>query len=242
MSTMTETNATETKTSSRPICDRYRIRFAKTGLLRWIGHQDLQRLWERLLRRNDLRLTITSGFHPRPRMHFPSALALGVEGLDEVIEVELAQSITVDELRSLLVNDHQPGLAIGEVTLMATNGGNGDGTGDSPGLNKAKHHSSEYQVEIPAEYDLGRIDDTVARARTLDTVSIERKGKTVSVVLAQVFPMIARRDQNLCISQIEIEAASLKIADLLDVLGLDDLLTSGGIIRRTRLYLTDQFT
>ena len=39
-----------------PIRDRYRIRFAKTGLLRWIGHRDLQRLWERLLRRAELPL------------------------------------------------------------------------------------------------------------------------------------------------------------------------------------------
>lgn len=30
---------------NQPIRDRFRVRFAKTGLLRWIGHRDLQRLW-----------------------------------------------------------------------------------------------------------------------------------------------------------------------------------------------------
>ena len=31
-----------------PLRIRYRVRFGKTGLLRWIGHNDLAKLWERL--------------------------------------------------------------------------------------------------------------------------------------------------------------------------------------------------
>ena len=72
-----ESRMNPTAIADKPIRDRYRIRFGKTGLLRWIGHHDLQRLWERLLRRADLRLSMSQGFHPKPRINFPSALALG---------------------------------------------------------------------------------------------------------------------------------------------------------------------
>ena len=44
---------------------------------------------ERLFRRAGLPLRLSAGFHPKPRMSFPSALALGIEGTDEVMEVEL---------------------------------------------------------------------------------------------------------------------------------------------------------
>ncbi len=230
-----------TKTA-KPIRDRYRIRFAKTGLLRWIGHHDLQRLWERMLRRNGLQLLISDGFHPRPRISFPSALALGVEGLDEVVEIELTQSITAAELRSRLTQDEQPGLTIGDVMLMATKGGNGDGTGISPGLNKAKHHSSDYEIEIPADYDLTSIDRAVEKAIKLDVITVQRKEKTITVWANKVFPMVSRSGQNLCVTQIEIEGPSVKLTELLDTVGLADLLPAGGIVRRTHLYLTDQFT
>ncbi len=36
-------------------------------------------------------LGMSEGFHPKPRMSFPSALALGMEGPDEVMEMELAE-------------------------------------------------------------------------------------------------------------------------------------------------------
>lgn len=229
-----------TSVVDKPIRDRFRIRFAKTGLLRWIGHHDLQRLWERLLRRNGLPLLISSGFHPRPRISFPSALSLGVEGLDEVVEIELTQPISAEALREILMDDHQPGLAIGDVTLMSVNGGNGGGSAISPGLNKAKHHSSDYEIEIPEEFDLARIDAAVEFAQTLTTITVERKEKVVSATIMDVFPSLSRRGRLLCVNQLEIAGASLKITDLLDAVHLTDLMPAGAIIRRTRLYLTDQ--
>ncbi len=71
---------------------RVRIRFSKQGDLRLIGHRDLMRCLERVFRRAQLALGFSQGFHPKPRMTFPSALAVGIEGLDEVMEVELADA------------------------------------------------------------------------------------------------------------------------------------------------------
>ena len=70
---------------------RVRIRFSKQGDLRLIGHRDLMRCLERLFRRAGLALSFSEGFHPKPRMTFPLALAVGIEGLDEVMELELAE-------------------------------------------------------------------------------------------------------------------------------------------------------
>ncbi len=219
--------------------DRFRVRFAKTGLLRWIGHRDLQRLWERMLRRCDVQLSMSEGFHPKPRIGFPSALALGFEGLDEVVEIELAQTMSAAELRQRLDNDRQPGLEIVDVALTAT--GIGPGNPTAPKFGKAKLHSSEYEVEIPDDFDVTVVDQSLAKVESMGTITVERKEKKKVVAApADVFPTICRDGNRIRLTQLESGGASLKVTDLLDSIGLDELLPSGAIIRRTRVHLTDE--
>ena len=112
LETTTTHNEPEAAASAQPLRLRYRIRFAKTGLLRWTSHRDLARLWERLLRRAQLQLSMTEGFHPKPRIGFPSALALGISGNNEVVELDLAERLTATELFQRLAQDDQPGLQL----------------------------------------------------------------------------------------------------------------------------------
>ena len=60
---------------------RVRMRFRKEGDLRLISHRDLLTAIERLFRRIGLKLSMSGGFHPRPRISFPLSLALGIRGL-----------------------------------------------------------------------------------------------------------------------------------------------------------------
>lgn len=68
---------------------RYRVRFAKTDLMRWISHRDLSSLWERIGRRVGLPFLMSEGFHPKPGLMFSSALPPGDESFDEVVDLEL---------------------------------------------------------------------------------------------------------------------------------------------------------
>lgn len=225
---------------NQPIRDRFRVRFAKTGLLRWIGHRDLQRLWERLLRRADLRLSMSAGFNPKPRISFPSALALGVEGLDEVVEIELTEPITAEQLQQRLAADGQPGLSIRSVQLVARFHADGTAIASFPGLGKAQVHSSEYEITLPPMIDRQRIDTAIAEAKQVGRISIGRKGKDVTADIATTFPRFERRDQILHLTQINTPSASLKPTDVLTAIGLGDLIEHGAIIRRTKVVLADE--
>ncbi len=225
-----------------PIRDRFRIRFAKVGLLRWIGHRDLQRLWERLLRRADLRLSMTQGFHPKPRINFPSALALGVEGLDEVMEIELAQSLEPQELRRRLLADNQPGLEIGSVRLVARFHGDGSAIESFPGLGKAKLHSSMYEITIPPSIDSHRVDTAIAEAKQAGLIITRRKDKDVTAQIVTTFPRFQRCNQALHLTQVDAPGATLKPTDVLAAIGLADLTDHGAIIRRTKVVLVDEIS
>ena len=68
---------------------RVRITFSKQGALRFIGHLDLHRLWERAMRRANLPLTYSQGFHPQPKISLAAALPLGFSSRGEVLDARL---------------------------------------------------------------------------------------------------------------------------------------------------------
>src|SRR5258708_23435176 len=75
-----------------------RLRFAKRGGLHLVSHHDLMRCLERLLRRAEIPMALSQGFNPRPKIVFTLALALGVEGRREVVELELAEPMEPSEI------------------------------------------------------------------------------------------------------------------------------------------------
>jgi radical SAM-linked protein len=102
------------KTAASPLPlprHKYRLRFQKAGALRLVSHIDLMHCFERLLRRAALPFASTQGFHPKPRMVFAQALALGVVGSNEVVELELHAGLPPDEVRSRLNEHAPPGIA-----------------------------------------------------------------------------------------------------------------------------------
>ncbi len=66
-----------------------RLRSTKLGKIRFVGHRDLGRVWERALRRCGAPVAFTSGFTPRPRISFGLALPMGAESVAEYVDVEM---------------------------------------------------------------------------------------------------------------------------------------------------------
>ncbi|TWU57747.1 TIGR03936 family radical SAM-associated protein [Rubripirellula reticaptiva] len=239
---------------------RYRIRFAKTGLLRWIGHQDLVRLWERMARRADLKLSMTEGFTPKPRFVFPSAMALGMEGLNEVIEIELANSITPAELMDRLVSDNQPGMSIvsvkrlpegfGKAQLARTDYRISSPCFSSSNPSSRSHSNLDGSNEQPTNspVDWNQIGESIQRLLASESVSIQRKKKTVNLQVAQQIHELRidvedneSERNSIVLSLIATNAASLRPDDVLELLGLDDWIDRGATITRTNVHLDNEF-
>jgi radical SAM-linked protein len=81
---------------------RLRVTFATTDAVKYVGHLDMARTWERAIRRSGLPLAYSHGFNPQPRIHFAAALPLGYTGDAEVMDIYLNESIEPDEALSVL--------------------------------------------------------------------------------------------------------------------------------------------
>ncbi|MGL4943125.1 MAG: TIGR03936 family radical SAM-associated protein [Thermoguttaceae bacterium] len=150
--------------------ERIQIRFSKLGALRYVGHIDLMRILERLFRRARLPLAMSQGFHPKPRVSFPSALGLGYGGTDEVLEMELESfSSTIPELLAKLGACSLDGLTFVSARTMA------------PAETKARLDASVYEMVVPESHQ----SDTAAKVATfLETTSsivTKTNGKEIDV-------------------------------------------------------------
>ena len=94
---------------SERVC-RLRFRFSKTGAMALLSHLDLVRLLERALRRSELPVSYTGGFHPLPRLQLALALPLGVEAEGEWMDLEFLEPVAPSEVIERWQKTLPPGL------------------------------------------------------------------------------------------------------------------------------------
>jgi radical SAM-linked protein len=94
---------------------RLRITFAKTDAMRYTGHLDTQRTWERTLRRARLPLAYSQGFNPHPKINLGSALPLGFTSQGEMIEVWLEEQVPLRDIGPTLTPILPPGLNVKDI-------------------------------------------------------------------------------------------------------------------------------
>ena len=99
---------------------RYRITFGKTEAMRFTGHLDLHRTWERTFRRAGLPLAYSEGFNPHPKINIGAALPLGCLSRGDLIDAWLERELEPDEVAALLRGAAPPGIEIEAVTRLET--------------------------------------------------------------------------------------------------------------------------
>lgn len=88
------------------------VKFSKKGYVKFLSHLDTMRLFQRIFRRTEIRLSHSNGFNPQPKMSFATALPLGTESNGEYMEVELEEDVQLEELRKKLEDNSPLGISI----------------------------------------------------------------------------------------------------------------------------------
>lgn len=68
---------------------KIRIKFRKYGNLKYIAHLDVQRYFQKAIRRAEIDVCYTAGFSPHQIMSFASPLAIGLESNGEYMDLEV---------------------------------------------------------------------------------------------------------------------------------------------------------
>jgi Uncharacterized protein conserved in bacteria len=91
---------------------KVRLQFSKTNEARFLSHLEMAKAFARAARRATLPLWYSQGFHPQPRITFGPALAVGLESLDELVDIELTVGISVETVIARLNQELPQGIII----------------------------------------------------------------------------------------------------------------------------------
>lgn len=91
---------------------KVRIKFSKSGALKYIGHLDVMRYFQKLMRRADIPISYSEGFSPHQIMSFAMPLGIGDESLGEYVDIELDEKITSAEAIERLNSQSVPEIRI----------------------------------------------------------------------------------------------------------------------------------
>ena len=200
---------------------RIRITFIKQGPLRYTGHLDLHRLWERAARRAELPLAYSQGFHPQPKMNMAAALPLGFSSRCEVMDIKLEHDIPLDNLPTRLNSTLPSGLQVVGVEQVDER---------APAL-QTQVAAAEYEVVFTEKIDRAELERKIESVMKLQTIPRERRSKMYDLrPLLEELQLLA--DGKLFMRLTAREGATGRPEEVLDVLGIA---FEGTRIERTRL-------
>ena len=76
---------------------KIRIRFSKQGEMRFIGHLDFMRFFQKVIRRTGIDIRFSEGISPHMVMSFASPLGVGVTSEGEYVDIEINTPVATEE-------------------------------------------------------------------------------------------------------------------------------------------------
>jgi radical SAM-linked protein len=206
---------------------KVRLRFAKHGNLRLVSHHDLLRCVDRVLRRARIPVAVSRGFNPHPKIVFALAMALGIEGRREVVELELSEPLEPAEVLERLRLASPTGLDWLDAESVA------------PGRSAPQVEAVQYFLEVPAarqEVTRTRLAALMANTQWLYT---RHRGERDVAIDVRRFMLEADLDP-LGVLRFRMKInpnGSARPEEVIDTLGLRDLLEQGCVLVRTEMEL-----
>ena len=121
---------------------KLRIKFSKHGSMKFVGHLDIMRYFQKALRRAEIDVALTDGFSPHQKMSFALPLGLGLCSNGEYFDVQLNSYTTPENVMKRLDKQMNDEIKILSVTVLE------DKAGKAMSMVKA----ADYSVVMKEEY------------------------------------------------------------------------------------------
>jgi radical SAM-linked protein len=165
---------------------------------------------ERLFRRAEVPLSMSEGFHPKPRMTFPAALTLGIAGRDEICEVELAAEWTAEEFLVRVTPQLPQGLSFDQVEVLPE------------GTRKARVRSVTLELPL-SEQQRADVPERIDWLMKQDSHVVSRSDSEQQV---EVRPYVEQLELDSGVLRMRLrftQQGTARPREILAALGLDDL-------------------
>ena len=103
---------------------KLRIKYSKLGNLRFIGHLDVMRYFQKEIRRAGIKVSYSKGYSPHQIISFAAPLAMGVTSDGEYFDGEFDEITTSEDMINALNAVSVDEMQVSEIVLLPDNAGN----------------------------------------------------------------------------------------------------------------------
>lgn len=202
---------------------RYRLLYSKKGLIRFTGNLDIQKILGRSLRRANIAIQYSEGFHPQAKIQQASPLPLGFEGDAEITDIWVQYELDDDNISE--INQYFPkGLQITSLDEVAI---------EEKSL-QSRVYAVCYSIKLKPDYDFNALVRKINDFRKQDNVPVTRRGKTLNLASMVEKIHAATEGEGIVLSlQLAAKPANTgRPEEVLEYLGID---AAQAIITRTKI-------
>jgi radical SAM-linked protein len=171
---------------------KYRIQFSKEGAMRFVGHLDLLRLFQRSIKRSALPVAYSAGFNPHQLVSFAMPLPIGHSSAAEYVDVEFERELSdIGSSIKMLSVQLPAGLRVIKMHPLR----------EGERAAAALAASAMYEIEFPGKIDIKRRAEEIMSAGSIivlkktksgtadadirpDVISLRADGNTLHAMLA----------------------------------------------------------
>ncbi|OGO11636.1 MAG: hypothetical protein A2Y53_05310 [Chloroflexi bacterium RBG_16_47_49] len=180
--------------------------------MRYTGHLDLFRSWERTFRRSGLPLAYSQGFHPQPRLNLACALPLGISSECEILDAWLECTLPLPQINQAIEVVLPPGLEVLGMDIIES---------QAPAL-QTQVTSAIYRITFLD--DIPDLDERLQRINSADHLPRQRRDKSYDLrpLIEEILPVPTFKggNQQLRLQLAAREAATGRPEELLDEIGI----------------------
>lgn len=161
---------------------KLRIKYTKTGVLRFIGHLDVMRLFQKAIRRAKLSVSYSKGFSPHQVISFAAPMPLGMTSEGEYFDGEFDEITSTDDMMHRLNETLPDGVRVLDIVLLPENA--------KPAMSVVT--ASDYIIYKNDESDMNQIDVLLPFVQSLtdqNEVFVMKKTKSTEA-MADIKPFI----------------------------------------------------
>ena len=148
---------------------KVRVSYSKQGQAKYFGHLELVNIFLRALRRAGILMKFTEGFHPMPKVSFDDPLPIGMESLNESLDLVVCGSVKPNAMITALNNHLPEGLLVKDCQISPS----------KPAIRQQK--SAAYLVELKEGcFDKQKLNDFIKSSDFVQT-RVNRKGKSKKI-------------------------------------------------------------
>lgn len=155
---------------------KVRVKFKKYGPIRFIGHLDVMRFFQKAIRRAELDIAYSGGFSPHQIMSFAAPLGVGLESNGEYMDIELSTVTSSQDMIARLNAASVPGMEILSMKALP------EGAGNAMASVAAASYTLRFREGREPEFDYkNKIEEFLSKEQIL--IVKETKKSTLEVDL-----------------------------------------------------------